>query len=739
MSDNNIAHNNKRFAAMLLAVVIMLTGCGSKADTGSSSEGTTSSATSAAVSSAIDTATTVPDEQPQESTLQNDTKPSENNGLGFPWQISIETGRLPSEIPDVKDDLYTHYNYDFISKHQGEEISAHEEHTEEFKKAVVDVINDDTKTGHDLEQLRIFYKQAYDLDTIKSLGMSPLQPYLDMIDKADSIKEFNKLLESDDFPFTPFICAEIGLLDTKSDTIVAITPKLLLFFFSLEGGAYYNDHDDPDIKLMFNKRVELEAAGLIPDFIQTGMESDEAYDLVTALADFETLYGKDVGYAGKYLKWDFGEYSKYISDTMISEKELYALAPSMPIEGLLKKDGKDGAEEYITGGYEWLVTLNSLWTEENLETLKLMTKAMLFDETRTYRDPTEYNKILDIYGIPRLDSEQFAYNACLTMRLLCNEMADIYVNEHLGSNAVNRLTGLTEDIINSYKNLIAETSWLDDYSRKAMTEKLDNMQLNILEPADGYLDISGLELTPTEEGGTLFGNYMKIKQYRLAQEKKLLGTPAIRSYNWYSIPPSLDNAYYDELSNSINILPGFVTSLEYRDDIDENSLLGSMGMVIAHEISHAFDYSGAQFDANGQAKPLFKTEILNEYLNRTSKLADYFSTIEVEKDKNIDGQNVVAEAAADLSGIQAVLDIAMENKDADLEKFFSSLAYEWANVLPEGEASMYAKDSHALSILRINVSLQMLKGLYEFYDIKEGNGMYLAPEKRIVLWGEDAS
>ena len=43
-------------------------------------------------------------------------------------------------------------------------------------------------------------------------------------------------------------------------------------------------------------------------------------------------------------------------------------------------------------------------------------------------------------------------------------------------------------------------------------------------------------------------------------------------------------------------------------------------------------------------------------------------------------------------------------------------------------------DKHPSAYLDVNGPAQMFEEFYETYDVKEGGGMYLAPEARIVMW-----
>ena len=203
---------------------------------------------------------------------------------------------------------------------------------------------------------------------------------------------------------------------------------------------------------------------------------------------------------------------------------------------------------------------------------------------------------------------------------------------------------------------------MGEESRQRVIEKLDHMTLNVLEPAGGYYDFSGIELTPTDQGGTLLGNYLKLKQYRLDQESKMVGQPAVAACPWFFVRPTEMNAFYDPTSNSINIYPGYVTSLIYTEDMSDLDLLAGAGFTIGHEISHGFDYQGAQFDAYGTPNPVFTDADVDSFVLKCSTLALYYNGIEIAPGTMVNGQYVVTEASADLCGMQAILELAKKTR-----------------------------------------------------------------------------
>ena len=43
-------------------------------------------------------------------------------------------------------------------------------------------------------------------------------------------------------------------------------------------------------------------------------------------------------------------------------------------------------------------------------------------------------------------------------------------------------------------------------------------------------------------------------------------------------------------------------------------------------------------------------------------------------------------------------------------------------------------DEHSPGVVRVNAPLSSCDKFYEVYDVKEGDDMYVAPEKRIKRW-----
>ena len=172
----------------------------------------------------------------------------------------------------------------------------------------------------------------------------------------------------------------------------------------------------------------------------------------------------------------------------------------------------------------------------------------------------------------------------------------------------------------------------------------------------------------------------------------------------------------------------------YRSDMSDEELMAKLGCVIGHEISHAFDSSGAQYDKNGNMKNWWTKADYAAFRARNEKMVAYYNKMHPWAGQDFYGSIMTGEACADMAGLKAVLRLAAQQKDFDYDKFFRAFADVWLlkDTLPM--AYMRINDVHPMGYLRINCTLQQYDEFLDFYGITEGDGMYLAPEDRVAIW-----
>ena len=100
----------------------------------------------------------------------------------------------------------------------------------------------------------------------------------------------------------------------------------------------------------------------------------------------------------------------------------------------------------------------------------------------------------------------------------------------------------------------------------------------------------------------------------------------------------------------------------------------------------------------------------------------------------MNGKQIVSENIADQGGLAAAM-TACKEEGQSLEDFYVNWARVWAEKSLEAAIKMIVSvDVHAPGPLRANVQAQCQDEFYETFDVKPGDGMYLAPEDRVKIW-----
>jgi putative endopeptidase len=173
---------------------------------------------------------------------------------------------------------------------------------------------------------------------------------------------------------------------------------------------------------------------------------------------------------------------------------------------------------------------------------------------------------------------------------------------------------------------------------------------------------------------------------------------------------------------------------------------GGIGAVIGHEISHGFDDQGASYNADGNLVDWWTADDLTKFTALGGALADQYSALEPLPGVHVDGKFTLGENIGDLGGINAAYDglqlYLKENGNPGLidgytpeQRLFMSWATVWrGKIRDEALKNQVKTDPHSPAQYRAYVPLINLDTFVQAFDIKEGDGMYVAPEKRVKIW-----
>lgn len=330
-------------------------------------------------------------------------------------------------------------------------------------------------------------------------------------------------------------------------------------------------------------------------------------------------------------------------------------------------------------------------------------------------------------------------------------MAQAYIGDKLkGQSVESDLQTMIEQFMGEYKNAFERVEWMGDETRAAYIKKLDNMEYNLFGPDDFTGYVTNQDLSTAEEGGSLFSNVQKIYSGRWHAKsawmgKEFLGAECywVESYGMTTpdgeYSPMFCNASYAPEANAIGIFAGIINDEVYKPG-DTMFNYGRIGTVIAHELGHAFDLRGAGYDYRGTATSILTEEDAQKLQQKQDKVVKEFSTFSVVYEPETEtvlyanGEFEAAEIMADLGGDEIVIAIVKKEfpGEENMRAMFESLALFWNT--EQYDATKLEMDYHPYGKLRGGVTPMMFDEFYDAFGIKEGDGMYLAPERRERLW-----
>jgi putative endopeptidase len=319
-------------------------------------------------------------------------------------------------------------------------------------------------------------------------------------------------------------------------------------------------------------------------------------------------------------------------------------------------------------------------------------------------------------------------------------LGQLYVDAKFPPEAKAKAELMIANVIAAYQVRISNLDWMSEDTKAKAIEKLDKFTVKIAYP-DEWEDYSKMMIA---EGNSYFENRKAASAWSTAKNLSEIGEQVDKS-EWGMAPQTV-NAYFNPLNNEI-VFPAAILQPPFYDYLaDEAVNYGGIGAVIGHEISHAFDDQGSRFDGDGNLVNWWGEEDLAAFTERGDALAAQYSAIEVLDSVYINGKFTLGENIGDLGGVLGAYDglqmfYADNGRPEDVDgftaeqRFFMSWATVWRTLSrDETLRSLVKTDPHSPGKVRATQPLINIDAFYEAFDIKEGDGMYLAPEDRVRIW-----
>lgn len=340
-------------------------------------------------------------------------------------------------------------------------------------------------------------------------------------------------------------------------------------------------------------------------------------------------------------------------------------------------------------------------------------------------------------------------------------MGKLFVKEYFSEQSKKNMNILVNNILDSMEYSLKNNDWLTENTKLYAIKKLSTFRSKIGYP-DIWKDYSDLDI---KLGDSLYEISKKIKKWSLKVNFFDKINSLLDREEWQMTPQTV-NAYFMPTQNEI-VFPAAILQPPFfhqsRETIDfdiseELSILpeidviipcnyGSIGAVIAHEITHGYDDQGRKFDGKGNLNDWWNEEDVNLFKKKTNIMKESvkkYLFIDEDKEYKMNAELTMGENLADIGGLslskKALLNYLKERQASELEIkvslriFFKSWANVWKqNIKKDLRIMLLNLDPHAPTDFRGNL-VQHMDEFYEVFEISNKDKMYLESKNRMSMW-----
>ncbi|MDR2464686.1 MAG: peptidase M13 [Streptococcaceae bacterium] len=574
----------------------------------------------------------------------------------------------------------------------------------------------------ELEEFIKFYKLASDFEKRNREGFNPVRSKLEEIENLASFDDWagnfeQWILDGHETPLHVQINEDYK--DTNRKTLWFSSPGTIL-----PDNSYYGDEKAEERERLLGIWREMYTK-LLSIY---GKTDGEAADLIDQALAFDRLVAPFT-----LTSEENNQVESYFNPVSFKEvKESYSTLPlSSTFEHLTGKALKDD-EQVVIVEKKYAENFASIVNAKNFELLKSYmfikevggTTSLLSEEIRIIGG--EFSRAITGVDEPR---PQAKHVFDISTEMYSQVVGLYYGHKYFGEKAKEDVRRMVKSVIKVYKDRLLKNDWLSKDTIEKAVIKLDHLGIFVGYP--DKLEEVFLEFVVNEEE-TLIENGIRFNKIRRQKDWAEYQLPVNRD-KWY-MPAHQVNAYFSPTANHIVFPAAILQAPMYSVEQTASQNFGGIGAIIAHEISHAFDNNGAQFDEFGNLKSWWKESDYEAFKEKQELMIQEFDGLETEAGV-ANGKLTVSENIADVGGVKAALSATALEPDANFEEFWKNWAVIWrTKQKKEYQKMLLSVDPHAPAILRANIQPQNFEEFHQTFGTKPGDKMWREPKDRVIIW-----
>jgi putative endopeptidase len=561
-----------------------------------------------------------------------------------------------------------------------------------------------------------YYASCLDESAIEKLGLTPLEPELTRI---DGIKTENDLAAAIARLQT---LGKDALFNVYSDQKLGDATKVIFNIdqsrLNLPEPGYYLA-DDVDMR----KNRELYREHLEEVFILLNQSQDDAKEAARQVLEIETALAQASLTPVERRDPKVRHHEMRLGD-------LEKLAPAFPWKAYFTAIQVDGSGELNVAVPKYMQTVNDLVAQTPMtawrnylrwELVRISTE----DLPMRFRDTAFEFYQSQLHGVkeqtPRSKQcEEY------TSDELGEAVGKLYTDRYFPSETKRRALDMVAHIRQAMERDFHESSWMSPATKTEALKKLDLLRAMIGYP-DHWRDYSGVEI----RRGDALGNLFRGEEFEFRRVMNKIGKPVDRG-EFYELVHGVEG-YHDNAVNVIVFTAGILQPPFFDPRMDDAVNFGLAGAVIGHELSHAFDDKGHQFDGDGNLRNWWTAEDAKSYDTRAACFVHQYSNYTAVDDVKVNGQLTLGENIADNGGLQLAWQAFRElpsSKGPAIDGFTPAQRFflgwsQWRCVnATEKIAKEWARrDNHSPGRWRVDGVVSNMEGFREAYHCKAGDAM----------------
>ena len=666
--------------------------------------------------------------------------------VGFAQEKSKETIGINMEYMDksVKpsDDFFRFVNGNWLDKNEipadrtrwGSFDELRKKTDDDMKVILNEALQNPAYTNEtDQGKALNLYRSIMDTVSRNKLGIKPLEPYLKKINAVKNVSDLRKLfIEMETEGGIGFFGVGVGT-DAKNSNRNVV--NVGLGSLGLPDRDYYVS-DEKDSK----EKREKYHAHIIKMMSYLGEKPAQAK------ASADKILALEIAMATPRLdRVERRDRRKTYNPMTVAE--LQKLTPTINWTEYLKGVGLPVVDTLIVSQPKYMTALETIFKENKVEDWKAYMRWTLLNRSAGMLSTEIGNANWEFFGrtlTGAVKQRPLDERALQSVNGSFGEaLGKIYVEKKFPPEAKEKARKMIDNVFLAFESRINNLPWMAPSTRANAIAKLKKFNVKIGYP-DKWKDYSKISIISPKDGGTYFENSKRITKWRNNENFEKLGKPVDKT-EW-GMSPQTVNAYYSPSFNEI-VFPAAILQPPFYDyRADEAVNYGGIGAVIGHEISHGFDDSGSRYNADGNLVNWWSDEDLKQFTELGGALADQYSQLEPLPGIFVDGKFTLGENIGDLGGVSAALDgLKIHLKESGNpglidgftpeQRFFISWATIWrSKARDEAIKNLVKTDTHSPGQYRAYVPLQNVDAFYEAFNIKPGDGMYIAEDKRVRIW-----